>query len=110
MSDYLTDEEQLDKLKKWWEENGLMLAGAVVISVAGVIGWNWYGERQAATVAGSSDLYVDYLRAEGAELFALVCEKYGPGSLGRRHLQKEYDGGSKGPGGPLSLPAGGRCA
>jgi predicted negative regulator of RcsB-dependent stress response len=67
VSDYLTYEEQLDKLRKWWEENGLMLAGAVVLSVAGVIGWNWYGERQAATVAGSSDLYVDYLRAEGAE-------------------------------------------
>ena len=67
MSDYLTDEEQLDKLKKWWEENGLILAGAVVLSVAGVIGWNWYGERQAATVAGSSDLYADYLRAEGTE-------------------------------------------
>lgn len=67
MSDYLTDEEQLDKLKKWWEENGLMLVGAVVLSVAGVIGWNWYGDRQAAAVAGSSDLYVDYLRAEGAE-------------------------------------------
>ena len=66
MSDYLTDEEQLDKLKKWWEENGLMLAGAVVLSVAGVIGWNWYGEREAAAIAGSSDLYVDYLQAEGA--------------------------------------------
>ncbi len=67
MSDYLTDEEQLDKLKKWWEENGLMLAAAVVVAVAGVIGWNWYGDRQDAAVAGASDLYVDYLRAEGAE-------------------------------------------
>ena len=57
MSDYLTDEEQLDKLKKWWEENGLMLAGAVVVAVAGLVGWNWYGEQKAATIAGSSDLY-----------------------------------------------------
>ena len=67
MSDYLTDEEQLDKLKKWWEDNGLMLIGAVVVAVAGVVGWNWYGERQSAAVAGSSDLYVDYLKAEGTE-------------------------------------------
>ena len=67
MSDYLTDEEQLDKLKKWWEDNGLMLVGAVVVSVAGVIGWNWYGERRDAAIASSSDLYVDYLRAEGTE-------------------------------------------
>ncbi len=67
MSDYLTDEEQLDKLKKWWEENGLMMVGAVVVAVAGVIGWNWYGDRQAEAVAAASDLYVDYLSAEGAE-------------------------------------------
>lgn len=67
MSDYLTDEEQLDKLRKWWQENGLMLAGAVVVSVLGLVGWNWFGQRQAAEIAGSSDLYVDYLNASGTE-------------------------------------------
>ena len=67
MSDYLTDEEQLDKLRKWWEENGLMMVGAVVVAVAGVIGWNWYGDQRAETIATTSDLYVDYLEAEGTE-------------------------------------------
>lgn len=67
MSDYLTDEEQLDKLRKWWQENGLMLAGAVVVSVLGLVGWNWFGQRQASEIAGSSDLYVDYLNASGTE-------------------------------------------
>lgn len=85
MSDYLTDEEQLDKLRKWWEENGLMLAGAVVVAVAGVIGWNWYGERQSEAVANSSDLYVDYLSAEGAEretIEATLASRY-PDSIYR---------------------------
>ena len=88
MSDYLTDEEQLDKLKKWWEENGLMLAGAVVLSVAGVIGWNWYGERQSEAIAGSSNLYVDYLRAEGAEretIEATLASEY-PDSIYRAFI------------------------
>ena len=67
MSDYLTDEEQLDKLRKWWEENGLMLAAAVVVAVAGLIGWNWYGEQRDQAIAAASDLYEDYLGAEGAE-------------------------------------------
>ena len=67
MADYLTDEEQLEKLKNWWERNGLMLIGAVIISVAGVIGWNWYGNQQAEQVAQASDLYEEYLAAEGAE-------------------------------------------
>lgn len=67
MSDYLTDEEQLDKLRKWWEDNGLVMVGAVVLAVVGVVGWNWYGEHQSETIAVTSDLYVDYLEAEGAE-------------------------------------------
>ncbi len=67
MSDYLTDEEQLDKLRKWWEDNGLAMVGAVVVAVAGVIGWNWYGTERSETIAATSDLYVDYLEAEGAE-------------------------------------------
>ena len=88
MSDYLTDEEQLDKLKKWWEENGLMLVGAVVVAVAGVVGWNWYGQHQADVVAGSSDLYVDYLSAEGAEretIEATLASEY-PNSVYRAFI------------------------
>lgn len=67
MSDYLTDEEQLDKLRGWWQQNGLMLACAVIVSVIGVVGWRWYAEYRADQVAGASDLYVDYLTAEGTE-------------------------------------------
>lgn len=67
MSDYLTDEEQLDRLKAWWEQNGLMLLGGVVVAVAGVVGWNWYRDYRSDTVAQSSDLYEDYLAAEGVE-------------------------------------------
>lgn len=67
MSDYLTDEEQLDKLRNWWQENGLMLAGGVVLAVVGLVGWNWYGQQQAEATASASDLYVDYLNASGAE-------------------------------------------
>lgn len=67
MSDYLTDEEQLDRLKAWWEQNGLVLLFGVVLAVAGVIGWNWYGDHRSESIARSSDLYVDYLAAEGTE-------------------------------------------
>ena len=40
---------------------------ATVVAVAGVIGWNWYGSQRSETIATTSDLYVDYLQAEGAE-------------------------------------------
>ena len=67
MSDYLTDEEQLEKLKNWWQANGMALVGIVVVAVVGVVGWSWFSERQAAEVAGSSDLYVAFLEAEDTE-------------------------------------------
>ncbi|MEZ5549871.1 MAG: tetratricopeptide repeat protein [Pseudomonadales bacterium] len=67
MSDYLTDEEQLAKLKGWWESNGMALIGAVVVAVAGVVGWRWYSDSTAEQIARASDLYADFLVAEGAE-------------------------------------------
>ena len=65
MSDYLTDEEQLAKLKGWWETNGLLLVGAVVIAVSGVVGWRWYEDSSAEKTARASDLYADFLIGEG---------------------------------------------
>jgi predicted negative regulator of RcsB-dependent stress response len=67
VSDYLTDEEQLDKLKTWWQENGVMLLVAVVVAVVGITGWNWYGSQVDTQISQASDLYADYLDAEGAE-------------------------------------------
>jgi predicted negative regulator of RcsB-dependent stress response len=85
---YETEEQQVEALKKWWEENGMMLAGAVVVAVAGVIGWNWFGQQQAESVAGSSDLYVDFLGAEGAEretIEATLASEY-PNSVYRAFI------------------------
>ena len=67
MSDYLTDEEQLAKLKSWWENNGLALIGAVVVAVAGVVGWRWYSDSTGENIARASDLYADFIVAEGTE-------------------------------------------
>jgi len=67
VSDYLTDEEQLDKLKNWWVNNGTTLVVVVVVAVVAVVGWRWYSEHRDDAVARSSDLYADYLKATGAE-------------------------------------------
>lgn len=67
MADYLTDEEQLDKLRNWWARNGLALVVSVVVAVLIVVGWRWYSAHRSDTVARTSDLYVDYLAATGAE-------------------------------------------
>ncbi len=63
MSDYLTDEEQIARLKTWWDENGVMLVTAIVLTIGGFVGWRWYDDYRAETVARASDLYEDFLAA-----------------------------------------------
>ena len=67
MSDYLTDEEQIARLKSWWDDNGVMLIGAVVLAVAGSFGWRWYADSTAAEVARAADLYAEFISAEGED-------------------------------------------
>ena len=66
MSDYLTDEEQIARLKTWWDENGVMLVTAVVLTIGGFVGWRWYDDYRTETIARASDLYEDFLAAEPA--------------------------------------------
>ena len=67
MSDYLTDEEQLDRIKTWWEEYGRILVATLVIGIGSVIGWRWYDETKTAETAAASDLYADYLNADESQ-------------------------------------------
>lgn len=72
MSDYLSEEEQLARLRGWWERHGLSLLIGVIVIVVAVVGWRWYQSRQAELVSAASDLYVAYQQAEGDEAEALA--------------------------------------
>ena len=74
MSDYLTDEEQMARLRTWWQRNGAALAVGVVVIVAGVVGWRWYQSFSEERVMKASDLYVEYLAAGGTAQRALADE------------------------------------
>ena len=55
MSAHLTEEEQLEALKRWWAENGKSLIIAVVLGVGGYMGFNaWQDNRQAGAELASS--------------------------------------------------------
>ena len=73
MSDYLTDEEQIARLKSWWDENGKSLVISLVVVVAGVIGYRWYeGYRSDQNIA-ASDLYERFLGSEGEAQDAAIA-------------------------------------
>ena len=54
MVDYKTEEEQIEAVKRWWNENGRAVVFAVVIGVSGSFGWQFWqdskqeGREQAA--------------------------------------------------------------
>lgn len=57
MSDHLHDEEQVEALKRWWNENGKSTLMAVVLAVGGTVGWQQYQGYTQQMAANASDLY-----------------------------------------------------
>jgi predicted negative regulator of RcsB-dependent stress response len=42
-----TEEEQVEALKRWWQENGKSLVLTIAVSIGGVLSWNAYQANQA---------------------------------------------------------------
>ena len=55
MAVHLTEEEQLESLKRWWAENGKSTVVGVVLAAAAYLGWGaWQDHKQAASEASSA--------------------------------------------------------
>jgi len=72
LASYESDEEQIEALKRWWEENGNSLIIGVVIVLAVLFGSRaWQGSQQAKAEE-ASDLYDSIVQAvalnQGADL------------------------------------------
>ena len=61
MADHMQDEADLEAIKRWWDENGKSLIGAVVVAVLGTIGWQQYQGYQGSQEQAASDLYASML-------------------------------------------------
>jgi predicted negative regulator of RcsB-dependent stress response len=72
VSDYLSEEEQLSRLYNWWKQNGAAVIVGLVLAIAGVLGWRWYQSYDQERVTAASDLYAEYLAANGAARDALA--------------------------------------
>lgn len=65
MSDALSDEEQIEKIKTWWDENGTGLLIGIVIVVGSVIGWRWFDASRGESTERAALLFDTFVRAEG---------------------------------------------
>lgn len=67
MEPYNTEEEQLEALKRWWNENGRSIAIGVVVALAGTFGWQSWQSSKAQQQQNASDVYQAMLRTMGAQ-------------------------------------------
>lgn len=56
MAEHLTEEEQIESMKRWWDDNGKSTLVGIALAVTGYFGWGAYQDSQqsAAEAAASS--------------------------------------------------------
>ena len=57
MEGYRTDEEQVEHLKKWWDENGKSIVGGIIIGLVAIFGWRGWQDHLVTQGENASDLY-----------------------------------------------------
>ena len=57
MDDYLSDKEQVERLRQWWRENGWFLIGGVALGGLAIFGYNQYFAYKDRQGEGAAALY-----------------------------------------------------
>lgn len=63
MATHITEEEQLQALKRWWQDNGRFTLLLVIVFAAAYFGWQAWQNHQQAQAETASALYQDLLDA-----------------------------------------------
>lgn len=121
MDDYLSEKEQIQKIKEWWRENGPYVIAGLVLGIGGLVGWNYWkaykisqaeeagaiymqlsevvqSGDQAAASAALAELEADYGGTPYADqarlMMARMLVEKGEFEGAAAHLQKVVDGTS----------------
>ena len=57
MDEYLSEKEQIERLREWWRENGWYLISGVALGALLLFGWNQYRAYQDREAEGAAALY-----------------------------------------------------
>jgi len=57
MDDYMSEKEQVEALRQWWNANGRYVIAGLVVGVAGVTGWQQWELHQTRLAQAASDSY-----------------------------------------------------
>ncbi len=65
MEGYRTEEEQVEALRRWWNENGRSIVVAIVVALAAGFGWQGWKSLQSDEAGAASDKYQAFMRNLG---------------------------------------------
>ena len=54
MNDFATDDEQVERIKNWWKDNGSSVIAGLVIGIGGLLGWRYWVDYKANVAAEAS--------------------------------------------------------
>lgn len=57
MDDYLSEKEQIQKIRQWWNENGAFVIAGLVLGIGGLTGWNYWQSWQLRQAEEAAALY-----------------------------------------------------
>lgn len=57
MSAYLSEDEQVESIKKWWKENGISVISGIALGFALIFGWQGWGKYQTVQGENASILF-----------------------------------------------------
>jgi predicted negative regulator of RcsB-dependent stress response len=72
---YQTEEEQLEALRKWWDENGKSALFGVILGLGAIFGWRAWQTHNIETMESASNTYQAALVATGINDRAVAREK-----------------------------------
>ncbi|SMY38294.1 hypothetical protein PMAL9190_03482 [Photobacterium malacitanum] len=63
MNEYATEEQQVEAIKSWWQDNGKAVVLGAVIGLGGLLGWRYYQAEVHAAKHLASDSYTQVVTA-----------------------------------------------
>jgi len=81
--EYISDEQQVEQIKKWWAENGNSIIIGIVLGVGGIMGWRFWGDHQLNQSAEASTHFE-------AMLFATENNQFEQAEKSAQAIQADY--------------------
>ncbi len=80
-----SDQEQLEAIRKWWNENGKAVVGGLLLGLGGVLGWQYWQDRERGLAEEASVLYFQTSES-------LAADNVAQGQSRGQALKQDYPG------------------